>query len=398
MATVDEELLTTLIARLDLDAKVRLLTGADFWSTPAEPAIGLRRMVLSDGPSGVRGDSFDERSPSLSLPSSTALGATWDPELARRYGSTLGAEARRQHADVVLGPTINLHRTPFGCRHFEALSEDPLLTGELAAAYVEGLQAHGVAATPKHYVANDAESERFTVYNAVGERALHELYLAAFEPAVTRGGAWAVMSAYNAVNGATMSENPLLAEPLTGEWGFDGLVMSDWGAVRTTVASARAEQHLVMPGPVSTWGERLVAAVRGGEVDESVVDGKLRRLLRLAARVGALAGAPAPPPVPPPGTAPPWPASSRPRAVSWSATPASCRGTPRRSGRSRSSGTTPRWPAPRAAGAPRSGPPRSSRRSTGCARHSAGTACGTGWARRSPRGCSRSTRRRSPTR
>lgn len=298
MPSVDEELLTTLIARLDLEAKVRLLTGADFWSTPAEPAIGLRRMVLSDGPSGVRGESFDERSPSLSLPSSTALGATWDPGLARRYGSALGAEARRQHADVVLGPTINLHRTPFGGRHFEALSEDPLLTGELAAAYVEGLQAHGVAATPKHYVANDAESERFTVDNAVDERALHELYLAAFEPAVTRAGAWAVMSAYNAVNGATMSENPLLAEPLTGEWGFDGLVMSDWGAVRATVASARAEQHLVMPGPVGSWGERLVAAVRDGEVEESVVDGKLRRLLRLAARVGALEMAPTPPAVP----------------------------------------------------------------------------------------------------
>lgn len=298
MPSVDEDLLTTLIARLGLEAKVRLLTGADFWSTPAEPAIGLRRMVLSDGPSGVRGESFDERSPSLSLPSSTALGATWDPELARRYGSALGAEARRQHADVVLGPTINLHRTPFGGRHFEALSEDPLLTGELAAAYVEGLQAHGVAATPKHYVANDAESERFTVDDAVGERALHELYLAAFEPAVTRAGAWAVMSAYNGVNGATMSENPLLAEPLTGEWGFDGLVMSDWGAVRTTVASARAEQHLVMPGPVGAWGEHLVAAVRDGEVQESVVDGKLRRLLRLAARVGALEGAPTPPAAP----------------------------------------------------------------------------------------------------
>ncbi|MEJ8279387.1 glycoside hydrolase family 3 C-terminal domain-containing protein [Pseudonocardia spirodelae] len=291
MAPVDEDLLTTLIARLDLERKVRLLTGADFWSTPAEPAIGLRRMVLSDGPSGVRGESFDERDPSLSLPSATALGATWDPAAARRYGSALGAEARRRHADVVLGPTINLHRTPFGGRHFEALSEDPLLTGELAAAYVEGVQAHGVAATPKHYVANDAESERFTVDNRVGERALHELYLAAFEPAVTRAGAWAVMSAYNAVNGTTMSENGLLAEPLCGEWGFDGPVVSDWGAVRTTDAAARAEQHLVMPGPVGAWGGRLVEAVRAGRVAESVVDGKLRRVLRLAARVGALDGA-----------------------------------------------------------------------------------------------------------
>ncbi|ALL76152.1 beta-glucosidase [Pseudonocardia sp. EC080610-09] len=300
MAHVDEELLGTLIATLDLEQKVRLLTGADFWSTPAEPAIGLRRMVLSDGPSGVRGESFDEREPSLSLPSSSALGATWDPAAARRYGSALGAEARRQHADAVLGPTINLHRTPYGGRHFEALSEDPLLTGELAAAYVEGLQAHGVAATPKHYVANDAETERFSVDNRVGDRALRELYLAAFEPVVTRAGAWAVMSAYNAVNGTTMSENPLLAEPLTGEWGFDGLVMSDWGGVRSTEASARAEQHLVMPGPVSAWGARLVEAVRDGRVGEDVIDGKVRRLLRLAARVGALDGVPPQVTEPPP--------------------------------------------------------------------------------------------------
>ncbi|RZT87372.1 beta-glucosidase [Pseudonocardia sediminis] len=288
--TVDENLLTDLIGRLDLDRKVALLTGADFWSTAAEPAIGLRAMVLSDGPAGVRGTSFDERDPSLSLPSSTALGATWDPQLARRYGSALGAEARRQHADVVLGPTINLHRTPFGGRHFESFSEDPLLTAELAAGYVEGMQAHGVAATPKHYVANDAESERFTVDNRVDERSLRELYLAAFEPAVTRAHAWALMSAYNSVNGTTMSENPLLTSPLHDEWGFDGLVMSDWGAVRTTEASANAAQHLVMPGPRSTWGPALAEAVRAGRVPTDVVDEKLRRLLRLAARVGALEG------------------------------------------------------------------------------------------------------------
>ncbi|TCK21279.1 beta-glucosidase family protein [Pseudonocardia endophytica] len=275
-----------LLGRLDLPAKVRLLTGADFWSTVAEPAIGLRRMVLSDGPAGVRGESFDERDPSLSLPSPTALGATWDTDLARRYGAALGAEARRQGVHVVLGPTINLHRTPFGGRHFEALSEDPTLTGALAASYVDGLQSHGVAATPKHYVANDAETDRFTVDNRIGTRALHERYLAAFEPVVAR--AWAVMSAYNAVNGATMSENPLLDEPLTGTWAFDGLVMSDWGAVRTTEASALAAQHLIMPGPSPVWGDRLVAAVRAGRVPESVVDDKVRRLLRLASRVGAL--------------------------------------------------------------------------------------------------------------
>lgn len=286
-----------MLERLSLEQKVRLLTGADFWSTHPEPAIGLRRMVLSDGPAGVRGETFDERDPSLSLPSGTALGATWDRDLARRYGAALGAEARRQHADVVLGPTINLHRAPSGGRHFECLAEDPLLTGELAAAYVAGVQAHGVGATPKHFVANDAETDRFTVDNRIDERTLREVYLAPFEAAVG-AGAWLVMSAYNAVNGATMSENPLLRSPLGDEWDFDGVVVSDWTAVRSTEASALAAQDLAMPGPDGPWGAALVAAVRAGRVPEKAVDEKVERLLRLARRVGALPGAaaaPAPP-------------------------------------------------------------------------------------------------------
>jgi beta-glucosidase len=285
------------IEHLSLEQKVRLLTGADFWSTHPEPAIGLRRMVLSDGPAGVRGETFDERDPSLSLPSGTALGAAWDRDLARRYGAALGAEARRQGVDVVLGPTINLHRAPSGGRHFESLSEDPLLTAELAAAYVEGVQSHGVGATPKHYVANDAETDRLTVDNRIDERTLREVYLAPFEAAV-RTGAWLVMSAYNSVNGATMSENPLLRSPLGDEWGFDGVVVSDWTAVRSTEAAALAAQDLAMPGPDGPWGDALVAAVREGRVPESAVDEKVERILRLAARVGALPDAP-PPPAPP---------------------------------------------------------------------------------------------------
>lgn len=289
-----------LLGKLDLNQKARLLTGADFWRTRAEPAIGLRAMVLSDGPAGVRGRSFDERDPSLSLPSGTALGATWDPGLARRYGAALGAEARRQGVDVVLGPTINLQRTPLGGRHFEAFAEDPLLTAELAAAYVEGVQAAGVAATPKHFVANDAETDRFTVDNRIDERTLREVHLAAFEAAVVRARAWLVMSAYNSVNGTTMTEHALLREPLSREWGFDGVVVSDWTAVRSTAAAANAAQDLVMPGPEGPWGQRLVDAVRAGEVPEEAVDEKVRRLLRLAARVGALDTLPPAVPEPPP--------------------------------------------------------------------------------------------------
>ncbi|WP_431949323.1 beta-glucosidase [Nocardia lijiangensis] len=284
--TVDEAL-CALVGALNLEQKVRLLTGADIWSTVAEPAIGLRSMVLSDGPSGVRGPTWDERDPSLDLPSATALAATWDLDLARRYGAASASEARRKGVDVVLGPTINLQRSPLGGRHFEAYSEDPLLTGELAAAYVRAVQEHGIAATPKHYVANDFETERYTADVELDTRALRELYLAPFEAAV-RAGAWLVMSAYNSVRGITMSENPLLTTPLRTEWNFDGVVVSDWMAVRSTEAAAKADQDLVMPGPVGPWDAKLVAAVRSGAVPEAVIDAKALRLLRLAQRVGAL--------------------------------------------------------------------------------------------------------------
>jgi beta-glucosidase len=278
-----------LVDRLTLEEKVRLLTGRDFWTTHPLERIGLRSIVVSDGPSGVRGESWDERNPSLNLPSSTALSASWDPDLARRYGAALAAEARRKGIDVVLGPTINLHRSPLGGRHFEAFSEDPLLTGEIAAAYVCGLQANGVGATPKHYVANDYETERFTASTVVDERALRELYLLPFEKAVVDARAWLVMSAYNSINGVTATENALLETPLNGEWGFDGVVVSDWTAVRS-LKSARAAQDLVMPGPTGPWGDALADAVRSGAIDESVVDRKVVRLLRLAARLGALDG------------------------------------------------------------------------------------------------------------
>ena len=283
--------LDRLVDKLDLESKVRLLTGATVWRIPAEPAVGLEPMVTSDGPAGVRGEGWDERRTSLSLPSATALAATWDENLAQAMGELLAAEARRKGVHVVLAPTLNLHRSSLGGRHFECYSEDPLLTGRIGAAVIRGIQSGGVAATAKHYVANDSETDRLILDARLDERTLREVYLAPFEAAV-QAGVWAVMSAYNGVNGTTMSENPLLAEPLKGEWGFDGVVVSDWGAVRSTVASARAAQDLAMPGPDGPWGEVLVAAVRAGEVPESAIDDKVRRLLRLAARVGALATSP----------------------------------------------------------------------------------------------------------
>jgi beta-glucosidase len=289
--------LTALVARLSLEQKVRLLTGADFWALHGEPAIGLRRIVTSDGPAGVRGELWDERDPSTNIPSPTAIAASWDTRLTETLGRLLAHEARRKGVDVVLAPTVNLHRSPYGGRHFECFSEDPLLTGDLGAALVRGLQSQGVAATVKHFVANDSETDRLTVDARVDERTLRELYLAPFETIVREAGAWAVMAAYNTVNGTTMTESPMLRQVLHEEWGFDGVTVTDWYAGRSTEAAARGGLDLVMPGPTGPWREALVTAVLDGRVQEADVDAKVVRLLRLAARVGALDGGPGPSPV-----------------------------------------------------------------------------------------------------
>jgi len=284
-----------LLDKLDLAAKIRLISGSGVFRFAGEESIGLAEMPVSDGPSGVRGETWDERDPSISLPSGSALAATWDRELLAEIGGLVAAEARRKNVYAVLGPTVNLHRSPLGGRHFECFSEDPVLTGEMAVAYVSGVQAHGVSACPKHYVANDSETERFTADAIVDDRTLRELYLYPFERAVA-AGAWMIMNAYNSVNGVTMTENPLLDEPLKGEWGFDGVVVSDWTAVRSTAGAAKGTD-VAMPGPWELWGAPLVEAVRAGAVSEAAIDEKVRRILRFAQRVGALNGTPQQPPV-----------------------------------------------------------------------------------------------------
>ncbi|MDQ0144676.1 beta-glucosidase family protein [Pseudarthrobacter niigatensis] len=286
--TVDQRI-DALVQELTLEEKVQLLTGRDFWTTWPMEKIGLRPILVSDGPSGVRGEVWDERQSSMNFPSATAISSSWDPAIADRLGAASAVEARRKGVDVVLGPTINLHRSPLGGRHFEAFSEDPVLTAELAAAYVAGTQRNGVGATPKHYVANDSETDRFTVDVKVDERPLRELYLLAFEKAIVDSKAWLVMSAYNAINGTTATENQLLETPLNSEWGFDGVVISDWTAVRS-INSANASQDLAMPGPDGAWGDELVSAVQSGQVQEAAIDRKVFRILQLAARVGALEG------------------------------------------------------------------------------------------------------------
>ena len=288
-----------LVARLSLEQKVHLLTGADGWTLYPESAIGLRPLVMSDGPAGVRGTRFDPADPSTSLPCPVAIAATWDVDLVERLAVALGHEARSKGVDVLLAPTINIIRTPLSGRGFECFSEDPLLTSRMAVAYVRGVQSAGVGATAKHFVANDSETERRTYDARISEQVLREVYLSPFEACVLEAGVYVVMAAYNSVNGATMTENePLLRGLLKGEWGFDGLVVSDWSATTSTAPSARAGLDLVMPGPDGPWAGNLLVAVRAGEVAESAIDDKVARLLRLSRRTGALNGGHQPAPAP----------------------------------------------------------------------------------------------------
>ncbi|MEO3787395.1 glycoside hydrolase family 3 C-terminal domain-containing protein [Actinocorallia sp. B10E7] len=276
-----------------VEARARLLAGQDMWTLPAVPELGFHGLVMSDGPIGVRGTRWTSGDPSIALPSPTALAATWDAGLARRVGSLLAQEARRKGVHVLLAPTVNLHRSPLGGRHFECFSEDPLLTGELAAAYVQGVQSGGVAVTVKHFVANDFETERMTADVVVSERALRELYLLPFEIVVREAAPYGIMAAYNGVNGTAMSEHgELLNGVLRDEWGFDGFVVSDWFGARDTVRAALGGLDVAMPGPTTVYGPALAEAVREGAVPEKVLDEHVRRVLELARRTSSPAETP----------------------------------------------------------------------------------------------------------
>lgn len=281
--------LDRLIAGLDVPARIRLLTGASGFTLAPEPSIDLHELRMSDGPTGVRGLKFSGDHQVSLFPNATLLAGTWSTDVLQQVGALLAEEALAQQIHVVLGPTINLHRTALGGRLFEAYSEDPLLSGVLAAAYVRGLQQAGVGACLKHLVANESETMRHTVNSVLDEATLRELYLLPFEIAVVDAHPWTVMAAYNDVNGVPATEQDhVINEVLKGEWGWDGLVVSDWFATKSAAPAANGGLDLVMPGPDGPWGQAMVEAVRAGAVDEAVIDEHLRRLLRLAARVGVL--------------------------------------------------------------------------------------------------------------
>ncbi len=284
----DEPRIEALLGALTLEEKVSLCAGSGPWHTTAVPRLGIPALKVSDGPNGVRGNGVSGASAAC-FPVGSALAATWNEDLAAAVGEALAEEARSKGAGIVLGPTVNLHRHPLAGRNFECYSEDPHLTARIAVAFIRGVQSGGVGACVKHFVCNDSEFERRSISSEVSERALRELYLVPFEAAVREADVRAVMSAYNRVNGTyASSHGPLLRGVLKEEWGFRGLVISDWGAATETVANANGGLDLEMPGPPSAMGAALLAAVRDGQVGESVVDDKVRRLLGTLAACGRL--------------------------------------------------------------------------------------------------------------
>ncbi|WCO66824.1 glycoside hydrolase family 3 C-terminal domain-containing protein [Iamia majanohamensis] len=282
---------TEMVAGLSLEEKAALTAGVDFWSTLAVPRVGLPRVRVTDGPNGARGPwtRGEGGLGAVCVPCGTALGATWDPALVERVGALLGTEARRKACRVLLAPTVNIHRSPLAGRNFECYSEDPLLSGQAAAALVRGAQSRDVATTVKHLVANEAETERTSMSSEVDARTLREIYLVPFELAVTAGGSLGVMTSYNRLNGRWCTEDAdLLGGILRDEWGFEGFVVTDWYGVTTTEVSPAAGVDLEMPGPARAYGPALAAAVDAGAVDEGDLDAQVTRMLSVFDRIGAL--------------------------------------------------------------------------------------------------------------
>ena len=279
--------LEALIAQMTLEEKAALCTGASAWTTTPVERLGIPEMIVSDGPHGVRRvpdiQSMGMKSlPATCFPTASCLASTWDVDLIRQMGLALGEECIALNVDVLLGPGVNMKRSPLGGRNFEYFSEDPYLAGEMAASFINGVQSKGVGTSLKHYAVNNQEFQRFSISAEVDERTLHEIYLPAFEKAVKQGQPWTVMCSYNKVNGTFASEHhQLLTEILKYEWGFDGLIVSDWGAVRDRVAALQAGLDWEMPGPQDRRVKTVVQAVRSGELDEAILNESVRRILRI---------------------------------------------------------------------------------------------------------------------
>lgn len=276
--TAMEKRIDAMIKQLSLDQKIALLGGAEGMSIRSEPSIGLPSLRMSDGPMGVR-----SWGPTTAYPAGINLAASWDTDLAQRVGVALGKDARARGVHFLLGPGVNIYRSPMNGRNSEYFGEDPYLAGQIAVGYIRGVQSQGVVATVKHYVANNSEYDRHRVNSIIGERALREIYLPAFEAAVRQGHVGAVMDSYNLINGEHATQDAFLnIQVLRKEWGFHGIVMSDWGGTYDGIAAANGGLDLEMGNAEFMTAETLIPAIKSGKVSEEVIDQKVRRILRTA--------------------------------------------------------------------------------------------------------------------
>ena len=277
----------SIISQMTLEEKAALCTGASSWTTAPVERLGIPEMIVSDGPHGVRrvpdvNAMAIESLPATCFPTASCLASTWDVDLIHKMGEALAEECIALNVDVLLGPGANMKRSPLGGRNFEYFSEDPYLAGEMAASLIDGIQSRGVGTSLKHYAANNQEFQRFSISAEVDERTLREIYLPAFEKAVKQAKPWTVMCSYNKVNGTFASEHyHLLTKILKNEWGFEGLVVSDWGAVRDRVAALKGGLDLEMPGPQERRVKAVAEAVRSGKLDEAVLDESVHRILNI---------------------------------------------------------------------------------------------------------------------
>ncbi|HET9910489.1 MAG TPA: glycoside hydrolase family 3 C-terminal domain-containing protein [Anaerolineales bacterium] len=277
----------SIISQMTLEEKAALCTGASPWTTTPVERLGVPELIMSDGPHGVRrvpdvNTMAIQSLPATCFPTASCTASTWDVNLIRKMGEALAEEAIALNVDVLLGPGVNMKRSPLGGRNFEYFSEDPCLAGELAVNFINGVQSRGVGTSLKHYAANNQEFQRFSISAEVDERTLREIYLPAFEKAVKQAKPWTVMCSYNKLNGTFASEHHyLLTDILKNEWGFEGLVVSDWGAVRDRVAALRGGLDLEMPGPQDRRVKAVVEAVRSGKLDEALLDESVRRILTI---------------------------------------------------------------------------------------------------------------------
>jgi beta-glucosidase len=291
-STPMEQRIEDLLSRLTLREKVALLSGTDSWHTATIERLGIPPLTMTDGPHGVRAPHPEAgriAGPATAFPTGISMASSWNPDLIEQVGAALGEETRAMGCDVLLGPCVNIMRTPLAGRNFESYSEDPYLAGRIGVAWVKGVQSRQIGTSLKHFACNNQETERFRGSSVVDERTLREIYLPAFERVVKEARPWTVMCAYNRVNGVYASQNHhLLNEILKEEWGFDGVVVSDWAANHTTVESVSGGLDLEMPGPAKYYGQLLVEAVDYWQIDAAVIDKAVRRMLRLLIRCGKL--------------------------------------------------------------------------------------------------------------